>query len=125
MVDGAENNWPSYESTNHYEVAGFYSGSEHLIIPECVCINKGVWDGLSDDDKKLVKNAAQESATLQRKLWAERERSQPQEGRGSRRQVQRDRRQGRLPEGHGAGLRQIHRGESDLETLIEKIKATD
>ena len=40
VVDGAENNPPSYESTNHYEVAKYYSMSEHLIIPECLCMSK-------------------------------------------------------------------------------------
>ncbi len=72
VIDGAENNWPSYESTNHFEVAGYYSGSQHLIIPECFCISKSSWDELSDDNKKKVKEAARESAILQRKLWVER-----------------------------------------------------
>lgn len=72
VVDGAENNWPSYESTGHFEVAGYYSLSQHLIIPECVCINADVYAGLSDADKAAVKAAARESADLQRKLWAER-----------------------------------------------------
>ena len=72
MVDGAENNWPSYESTGHFEVAGFYSMSEHLIIPECVCINADVYNALSDADKELVRNAARESSVLQRELWAKR-----------------------------------------------------
>ncbi|MEL6296952.1 MAG: TRAP transporter substrate-binding protein [Pseudomonadota bacterium] len=72
VVDGAENNWPSYESTGHFEVAGYYSLSQHLIIPECVCINATVYAGLSDKDKAAVSEAARESATLQRKLWAER-----------------------------------------------------
>jgi len=72
VVDGAENNWPSYESTGHFEVAGYYSLSQHLIIPECVCINADVWNGLSDADKEIVKSAARESAELQRELWAER-----------------------------------------------------
>ena len=72
VVDGAENNWPSYESTGHFEVAGYYSLSQHLIIPECVCINADVYNALSDDDKQLVKDAARESAELQRELWAKR-----------------------------------------------------
>lgn len=75
VVDGAENNWPSYESTGHFEVAGYYSLSQHLIIPECVCINAKVYDGLSDGDKKIVKDAARESAVLQRDLWAKRAKS--------------------------------------------------
>lgn len=72
VVDGAENNWPSYESTGHFEVAGYYSLSQHLIIPECVCINATVYEKLSDADKAAVRDAARESAVLQRTLWAER-----------------------------------------------------
>ncbi|CAG0905289.1 unnamed protein product [Cyprideis torosa] len=72
VVDGAENNWPSYESTGHYEVAQYYSLSQHLIIPETLCINAEVYKALSDDEKKIVKEAAQESALIQRKLWKER-----------------------------------------------------
>lgn len=72
VVDGAENNWPSYESTGHFEVAGYYSLSQHLIIPECVCINAKVFNALSDEDKTAVKEAAQESALIQRKMWAKR-----------------------------------------------------
>ena len=72
VVDGAENNWPSYESTGHFEVAGYYSLSQHLIIPECVCINADVYNGLSAEDQAAVKDAARESAVLQRELWAER-----------------------------------------------------
>lgn len=75
VVDGAENNWPSYESTGHFEVAGYYSLSQHLIIPECVCINANVYNALSDADKKMVRDAARESATLQRSLWEKRAKS--------------------------------------------------
>jgi tripartite ATP-independent transporter DctP family solute receptor len=75
VVDGAENNWPSYESTGHFEVAGYYSLSQHLIIPECLCINADVYNGLSDDMKAAVTEAAQESAALQQELWAARETS--------------------------------------------------
>jgi tripartite ATP-independent transporter DctP family solute receptor len=72
VIDGAENNWPSYESSSHYEVSGFYSATQHLILPECLCISKMSWDKLSDGDKVKVKEAARESAVLQRKLWTER-----------------------------------------------------
>jgi tripartite ATP-independent transporter DctP family solute receptor len=73
VVDGAENNYPSYESTGHYEVAPFYSNSQHLIIPETVCINADVWNKLSAADQAILKEAAQESAILQRELWKKRE----------------------------------------------------
>ncbi len=73
VVDGAENNYPSFESTGHFEVAPFYSNSQHLIIPETLCINADVYKSLSAEDQKILKEAAQESAMLQRKLWKERE----------------------------------------------------
>ena len=73
VVDGAENNWPSYESTGHFEVAGYYSLSQHLIIPECVCINADVYAGLSAEMQAAVTEAAEDSAVLQRELWMERE----------------------------------------------------
>jgi len=69
VVDGAENNWPSYESTGHFEVAGFYSLSQHLIIPECVCMNADMFNALSAEDQEMVTTAARESADLQRELW--------------------------------------------------------
>ena len=75
VVDGAENNYPSYESTGHYEVAQFYSNSQHLIIPEIVAVNADVWKSLSAEDQKILKEAAQESAILQRELWKKREMS--------------------------------------------------
>jgi TRAP-type C4-dicarboxylate transport system substrate-binding protein len=73
VVDGAENNYPSFESTGHYEVAPFYSNSQHLIIPETLCINADVYKALSEEDQKILKEAAEESAMLQRDLWKKRE----------------------------------------------------
>jgi tripartite ATP-independent transporter DctP family solute receptor len=72
VVDGAENNWPSYESTGHYEVAKYYSISQHLIIPETLAINADVYKSLAPELQQALKEAAQESAVLQRKLWKER-----------------------------------------------------
>ena len=72
VVDGAENNWPSYESTGHYEVAKYYSISQHLIIPETLAVNAKVYKSLAPELQKMLKEAAQESALLQRKLWKER-----------------------------------------------------
>jgi tripartite ATP-independent transporter DctP family solute receptor len=72
VVDGAENNWPSYESTGHYEVAKYYSLSQHLIIPEIVAINADLYKSLSPDKQKILQEAAKESAVLQRKLWKDR-----------------------------------------------------
>ncbi len=73
VIDGAENNFPSFESSNHYEVAKYYSMTEHLILPECVCVSKTAWDALSPEDQKIVQQAAIDAAKEQRELWAKRE----------------------------------------------------
>lgn len=73
VIDGAENNYPSYESTGHFEVAGFYSITDHLIIPECLCVATSVWEGLDAETQEAVRTAARNSAATQRGLWAERE----------------------------------------------------
>jgi len=73
VVDGAENNWPSYESTGHFEVAPNYILDQHTIVPEVFAVNKSTWDSWSAEDQEIVRQAAIESATLQRQLWAERE----------------------------------------------------
>ncbi|MDC1296806.1 TRAP transporter substrate-binding protein [Octadecabacter sp.] len=73
VVDGAENNPPSYESTSHYEVASFYSLTEHLIIPECLCMSKISFDALTPEQQVIVKEAGHASAVLQRELWQARE----------------------------------------------------
>jgi tripartite ATP-independent transporter DctP family solute receptor len=73
VVDGAENNPPSYESTNHFEVAQFYSLTEHLIIPECLCMSLKTWEKLTPEQQAILKEAGQTSANLQRELWQARE----------------------------------------------------
>lgn len=73
VIDGAENNYPSFESSGHFEVAKYYSITNHLIIPECLCVSTIVWDQVSEDDKVAIAAAAQEAAEIQRDLWAKRE----------------------------------------------------
>lgn len=73
VVDGAENNPPSYESGKHYEVAGYYTLTEHLMVPEIFVFSKKVWDTLSPIDQQLIRNAAVLAAQKERELWAERE----------------------------------------------------
>lgn len=73
VVDGAENNPPSYESTSHFEVAQYYSLTEHLIIPECLCMSLATWNRLTPEQQEIVMDAGRKSANLQRELWQERE----------------------------------------------------
>jgi tripartite ATP-independent transporter DctP family solute receptor len=72
VIDGAENNFPSYESAKHFEVAKFYSLDEHTIVPEVFVMSKAAWDKLSDEDKAIFKQAGKESMEKQWQLWDER-----------------------------------------------------
>jgi tripartite ATP-independent transporter DctP family solute receptor len=73
VIDGAENNWPSYESSGHYEVAKYYTLDQHLIVPEVLVMSKMTWDKLSPEDQAAVRQAAKDSVPVMRKLWEERE----------------------------------------------------
>ena len=69
VIDGAENNFPSYESAKHYEVAKNFSLDEHTIVPEVFVMSKIAWDKLSPEDKDIFKQAARESMRRQWELW--------------------------------------------------------
>ncbi len=73
VIDGAENNWPSYDTSSHYEVAQYYTLDEHLRVPEILIASKIVMDKLSADDLALIKEAALESQMFQRDQWAAKE----------------------------------------------------
>ena len=70
VVDGAENNPPSFFSTNHFKAgAKFYTQTNHLIIPEILVMSKVTWDKLNPADQAAVKKAAREAQMEQRVLW--------------------------------------------------------
>ena len=69
VIDGAENNWPSYESGRHFEAAPYYSLTRHLIAPEVLVMSKHRWERLNTDDRALVKSAAKQSVPYMRNLW--------------------------------------------------------
>lgn len=73
VIDGAENNWPSYDSSGHYEVAKYYTLDQHLIVPEVLVMSKKTWDGLTPEEQTAVKAAAKESVPYMRELWAAQE----------------------------------------------------
>lgn len=72
VIDGAENNWPSYESGRHFEAAPYYSLTRHVIAPEVLVMSKSRWDKLSAEDQVLVREAALESVPFMRTLWDQR-----------------------------------------------------
>src|SRR6186713_2976787 len=69
VVDGAENNEPSYETGQHYRYAKYYSMTGHLMIPELLVFSKKSWEGLSKDDQALIMKFAKEAQKEQRTLW--------------------------------------------------------
>ncbi len=69
VIDGAENNWPSYESGRHFEVAGFYSLTHHVIAPEVLVMSRRRWEKLSKADQDAVRLAAKDSVPFMRGLW--------------------------------------------------------
>lgn len=71
VVDGAENNPPSFYTSRHYEVCKYYSLNEHSMIPDVLAISLKVWNDLTDQQKEWLQQAADESVPVQRKLWAE------------------------------------------------------
>ncbi|MET0359125.1 MAG: TRAP transporter substrate-binding protein [Pararhizobium sp.] len=75
VVDGAENNWPSYESARHFEVAKNYTLTEHSLNPEILVISKISWDKLTPEDQTLLRQAAKDSVGKMRELWTAREKA--------------------------------------------------
>jgi tripartite ATP-independent transporter DctP family solute receptor len=73
VVDGAENNEPSYETGQHYRYAKFYSRTGHLMIPELLVFSKRTWATLSADEQALIMKSSKEAQQEQRKLWYEME----------------------------------------------------
>ncbi|WP_341702177.1 TRAP transporter substrate-binding protein [Ferrovibrio sp.] len=73
VIDGAENNWPSYESSRHFEVAKHYSLDQHSLSPEVLVMSKIAWSKLDAKDKEIVRASARDSVALMRRLWDERE----------------------------------------------------
>mgnify|MGYP001220601369 FL=1 len=71
VIDGAENNWPSFENGRHFEVARYYSLTRHLLAPEVFVMSKATWDDMSADDQATIRQAARDSVPYMRQLWDE------------------------------------------------------
>jgi tripartite ATP-independent transporter DctP family solute receptor len=69
VVDGAENNPPSFYLSRHYEVCKFYSLDEHSGVPDVLLISTKIWNGLSPEFQQLLQEAANESEQYQKELW--------------------------------------------------------
>ncbi|WP_143319354.1 TRAP transporter substrate-binding protein [Clostridium sp. HBUAS56010] len=74
-IDGAENNWPSYETMNHYEVAKYITLDAHSRIPEMQLASQSTWERLKKEDQEIIRACGEESALYERELWKIREES--------------------------------------------------
>ena len=69
VIDGAENNWPSFQATRHFEAAPFYTRTEHVMAPEVLVVSMRTWQKLSEGDQALLIQAARDSVPVMRALW--------------------------------------------------------
>lgn len=69
VVDGAENNPPTFHISRHYEVCKFYALDEHTSVPDVLIISTVVWNGLSPAEQQLLYDAAMDAAEYQKKIW--------------------------------------------------------
>jgi tripartite ATP-independent transporter DctP family solute receptor len=69
LIDGAENNWPSFVTTDHYKYAGFYTLTEHSMSPEVLVMSQKAWASLSPEDRRIFREAAIKSSQFMREKW--------------------------------------------------------
>src|SRR6195256_1089160 len=70
LIDGAENNWPSFVTTDHYQYAGYYTLTEHAMSPEVLVMSLRAWESLSTEDREIFRDAARKSSMFMRELWS-------------------------------------------------------
>lgn len=73
VVDAAENNPPSFDTSRHFEICKFYSLDEHVRLPDMLVISAKIWAGLNEQQQAWLQQAVDESVTYGRKLWTEAE----------------------------------------------------
>lgn len=69
VVDGAENNPPSFFSSRHYEISKYYVLDEHTYVPDVILMSKHVWDSLSADEQQIVSKAFADAVVFERAAW--------------------------------------------------------
>lgn len=75
LVDAAENNIPSYETAKHFEVATVFSETEHMMTPEVIVFSKKIWDTMTPEEQKNIKDAAKEATPYYIEQWVAKEKA--------------------------------------------------
>ena len=73
LIDAAENNYPSYDETKHYEAAPYYSETMHAMPPEVLVFSKKIWDTLTKEEQAAIRTSAKASVPFYVNLWEQKE----------------------------------------------------
>ncbi|CAN5875426.1 TRAP transporter substrate-binding protein [soil metagenome] len=121
VVDGAENNPPSFFLSRHYEVCKYYSLNEHTALPDILLISTIVWESLTPQEQQWLQEAADESSVYQRKLWVEAEKEALEAVQAAGVQVSYP---DKTPFAKKVeALYQTYKGEPEVSRLIDQIRA--
>ncbi|MCP4978696.1 MAG: TRAP transporter substrate-binding protein [Maribacter sp.] len=123
VVDGAENNPPSFYLSRHYEVCKYYSLDEHTVLPDVLLIGTYVWDKLNDQEQQWLTASVNESVKYQRILWAEAEEEALREVQKAGVQVSRPDKS--LFAKKVAGIYEGYKQDTEIYPLIKRIKETN
>lgn len=123
VIDGAENNPPSFYLSRHYEVCKFYSLDEHTIVPDVLVAGTHLWDGLSNQERKWLDEVVESSIAYQRKLWLEAEEEALREVQKAGVQILRPDKT--LFSEKVSGVYEDYRQDEAINKLINAIKATE
>jgi tripartite ATP-independent transporter DctP family solute receptor len=123
VVDGAENNPPSFYLSRHYEVSRYYTLNEHTMVPDILMISTKVWGSLTEQEQQWLTEAVEESVPVQRRLWAEAEQEALEAVEAAGVEIIRPDKEpfSRLVE----PLYETYKGEPEVYTLIERIQAAE
>ncbi len=125
VVDGAENNYPTYDEYNLFQVAKYYSTTKHLIIPECLCVSKASWDALSPEQQEIVRQAAIDAAKEQRGLWSDASEKAKQDAIKGGAEVNEISDLTPFQDAMTSVYDKFYKDFPDLKAVVEKIRATD
>jgi tripartite ATP-independent transporter DctP family solute receptor len=124
LIDGAENNWPSYVTTDHYKYAGYYTLTEHTMSPEVLVMSLKAWQSLSADDQKIFREAARQSSQFMRTKWKDLEQRSRQQAEAAGATIVTD--IDRKPfEEAMAGIYAKAQGDPAAAQLIERIRKVE
>jgi len=124
LIDGAENNWPSFVTSGHYKYAGHYTLTEHTMSPEVLVMSQKAWESLSAEDRKIFREAAIQSSQFMRGQWKDLEDRSRQQAKAAGATIVTD--FDRKPfEAAMAGIYEKMRRDPAAAELIERIRKVE